>query len=104
MQALVKVSAKPGIRWMVQLGTVALCAMLFIYGYSNTLATAYGPLAASSSGHMHVLVTGCAGFIGSHASLRLLEDGHAVTCVDNFSRGNKGAVRAVKKGARARLR
>ncbi len=33
---------------------------------------------------MRVLVTGAAGFIGSHVAERLLADGHAVTAVDNF--------------------
>lgn len=33
---------------------------------------------------MDVLVTGGAGFIGSHLCERLLNDGHAVTAVDNF--------------------
>jgi len=33
---------------------------------------------------MNVLVTGAAGFIGSHLAERLLADGHAVTAVDNF--------------------
>lgn len=33
---------------------------------------------------MNVLVTGCAGFIGMHVALRLLDDGHSVTGADNF--------------------
>ncbi len=33
---------------------------------------------------MHVLVTGCAGFIGMHLALRLLAHGCRVTGVDNF--------------------
>ena len=33
---------------------------------------------------MRVLVTGAAGFIGSHVAERLLADGHAVIAVDNF--------------------
>lgn len=36
---------------------------------------------------MHVLVTGGAGFLGSHLSDRLIADGHRVTAVDNFSTG-----------------
>ena len=46
---------------------------------------------------MNVLVTGGAGYIGSHAALRLLEDGHAVTVIDDFSRGNAGAIDALRK-------
>jgi UDP-glucuronate decarboxylase len=36
-----------------------------------------------------VLVTGGAGFIGSHLCERLLADGHNVLCVDNFFTGTK---------------
>lgn len=43
----------------------------------------------------HVLVTGGAGYIGSHAVKKLLLDGHAVTVIDNLSRGNKGAIDAL---------
>lgn len=38
---------------------------------------------------MRILVTGGAGFIGSHLSARLLNDGHEVICVDNFFTGRK---------------
>ncbi len=38
---------------------------------------------------MRILVTGGAGFIGSHLCERLLADGHEVICVDNFFTGNK---------------
>ena len=36
---------------------------------------------------MRILVTGGAGFIGSHLSERLVSDGHTVTAIDNFSTG-----------------
>jgi UDP-glucuronate decarboxylase len=36
-----------------------------------------------------VLVTGGAGFLGSHLCERLVEAGHDVLCVDNFYTGNK---------------
>ncbi|GCL39534.1 NAD-dependent epimerase/dehydratase [Sphaerospermopsis reniformis] len=38
---------------------------------------------------MRILVTGGAGFIGSHLIDRLMADGHEVICLDNFYTGNK---------------
>jgi dTDP-glucose 4,6-dehydratase len=37
---------------------------------------------------MRLLVTGAAGFLGSHLTDRLLADGHTVFGVDNLSTGN----------------
>ena len=37
----------------------------------------------------HILVTGGAGFLGSHLCDRLLRDAHDVLCVDNFFTGSK---------------
>ncbi|GAB2213976.1 hypothetical protein Droror1_Dr00018305 [Drosera rotundifolia] len=48
-------------------------------------------------GIIHVLVTGGAGYIGSHASLRLLKDSYRVTILDNLSRGNLAAVRILQR-------
>ena len=53
----------------------------------------------------HILVTGGAGFIGSHATMRLMDEGYAVTIIDNFSRGNPGAIDALRHMApRGKLR
>src|SRR3989344_5336794 len=41
---------------------------------------------------MNVLVTGGAGFIGSHVTKLLLENDHQVAVVDNLSRGKKESV------------
>ncbi len=38
---------------------------------------------------MKIIVTGGAGFIGSHLCDRLLNDGHKVICIDNLLSGNK---------------
>jgi len=39
-----------------------------------------------------ILVTGGAGFIGSHLCERLLQDGNEVLCVDNFYTGRRGNI------------
>ena len=41
---------------------------------------------------MKVLVTGGAGYIGSHAVKRLIDENHEVEVVDNLSRGHRSAV------------
>ena len=39
--------------------------------------------------HKRILITGGAGFIGSHLSEKLLEQGHSVIALDNFHTGRK---------------
>ena len=41
---------------------------------------------------MRILITGGAGFIGSHLCDRLLADGHEVICLDNFFTGRRANV------------
>lgn len=42
---------------------------------------------------MNVLVTGGAGYIGSHAAQMLASKGHRIVTYDNLSRGNRHAVK-----------
>jgi len=52
---------------------------------------------------MNVLVTGGAGYIGSHAVQRLLRDGHTVVAVDNLYRGHQQAIDRLMPSAAGRL-
>ncbi len=46
---------------------------------------------------MSILVTGGAGYIGSHTCLQLLEQGYAVTVLDNFSNSSPEALERVSQ-------
>lgn len=50
-----------------------------------------------------VLVTGGAGFIGSHLCERLLRDGHYVICLDNFFTGHRRNIRHLTEHPRFEL-
>ncbi|CAA0836985.1 UDP-arabinose 4-epimerase 1 [Striga hermonthica] len=70
---------------------------LFIFMLKNSPGTSTSTkFSQHESGVTHVLVTGGAGYIGSHAVLRLLKDSYRVTIVDNLSRGNMGAVKVLQ--------
>ena len=50
-----------------------------------------------------ILVTGGAGFIGSHLCRRLLSEGHEVLCVDNFFTGTKANITELMDNRRFEL-
>ena len=50
-----------------------------------------------------ILVTGGAGFLGSHLCKRLLDEGHDVLCVDNFFTGTKDNVKKLLDETRFEL-
>jgi UDP-glucuronate decarboxylase len=52
---------------------------------------------------MRILVTGGAGFLGSHLCEALLSQGHEVICLDNFYSGNRSNVQQLLKHPRFEL-
>ena len=52
---------------------------------------------------MRILVTGGAGFLGSHLCERLLRDGHEVICLDNFFSGKRANIQHLQGHPRLRV-
>ncbi|KHG26599.1 hypothetical protein F383_05651 [Gossypium arboreum] len=72
----------------------ALCIIMLKHSPSFSTPTHFS---RHEKGVTHVLVTGGAGYIGSHAALRLLKESFRVTVVDNLSRGNIGAIKVLQE-------
>ncbi|XP_021749448.1 UDP-arabinose 4-epimerase 1-like [Chenopodium quinoa] len=79
---------------VIAAGLIAFC--LIMIKQSSTFNSP-SQFSRREMGVTHVLVTGGAGFIGSHAALRLLKDSYRVTIVDNLSRGNLAAVKILQQ-------
>ena len=60
-------------------------------------------LNGKGTGSTRVLVTGAAGFLGSHLCDALLAEGHRVTGIDNFSTGNSANLEHLKNESRFEL-
>ncbi|HEU4621253.1 MAG TPA: UDP-glucose 4-epimerase GalE [Burkholderiaceae bacterium] len=52
---------------------------------------------------MRILVTGGAGYIGSHTTVELLAAGHDVICLDNFSNSSAESLRRVERIAKRQV-
>jgi dTDP-glucose 4,6-dehydratase len=52
---------------------------------------------------MNILITGGAGFIGSHLTDRLLREGHQIVCIDNFISGKRENIAHLMSHPRYRL-
>jgi UDP-glucuronate decarboxylase len=62
--------------------------------YDGAPSTGRGPVRPVHAEQiMHILVTGGAGFIGSHLCDRLIERRHDVVCLDNYFTGSKDNIR-----------
>ncbi|OAY71804.1 putative UDP-arabinose 4-epimerase 1 [Ananas comosus] len=86
---------KPRLLSKILMGTflTAMCIVMLIQSPCHSSPSVFS---IHEPGVTHVLVTGGAGYIGSHAALRLLKDSYRVTIVDNLSRGNIGAIKALQ--------
>jgi UDP-glucuronate decarboxylase len=60
-------------------------------------------MARQYSNRKRILVTGGAGFLGSHLCDRLIADGHEVLCVDNFFTGDKVNISHIAQNSRFEL-
>lgn len=87
---------KPQLLVKILVATLLATVFIFILKQSPGFSGA-SVFAKHDAEGTHVLVTGGAGYIGSHATLRLLKDSYRVTIVDNLSRGNIGAVKVLQK-------
>jgi UDP-glucose 4-epimerase len=52
---------------------------------------------------MHYLITGGAGFIGSHLGERLVRDGHEITLLDDLSTGRDANLAAIKNNPKVKF-
>ena len=52
---------------------------------------------------MHYLLTGGAGFIGSHLAERLLKDGHSLTILDDLSTGREANLAQLRSNSKLEL-
>ncbi|KAH7373983.1 hypothetical protein KP509_17G082300 [Ceratopteris richardii] len=91
------ISSRPRSQLAVKVVVVCSLTLVFMFMLRQSSTAPERVMFSRHDGITHVLVTGGAGYIGSHAVLRLLEDKYRVTIVDNLSRGNLGAVKTLQQ-------
>src|SRR5687767_13991659 len=74
-----------GVSWHI----FALLCFGFISRLTSPASAREPPMPRLRESRKRILVTGGAGFLGSHLMDRLLHDGHDVICVDNLYTGSK---------------
>ncbi|PWA48519.1 UDP-glucose 4-epimerase GalE [Artemisia annua] len=77
---------KKGFARKIVLATCLIVLCIFMLKQSPAFRTP-SPFSRQETGVTHVLVTGGAGYIGSHATLRLLKDSYRVTIVEIVKHG-----------------
>lgn len=93
---IVSANRKRNFAGRILLASVLTAGFIFIFSLSPD-SNSTKAFSRHELGVTHVLVTGGAGYIGSHAALRLLKDSYRVTIVDNLSRGNMAAVKILQE-------
>uniref|UniRef100_A0A3Q2XGE0 UDP-glucuronic acid decarboxylase 1 n=1 Tax=Hippocampus comes TaxID=109280 RepID=A0A3Q2XGE0_HIPCM len=82
------------VKLLFALALIAYIALFFFFFFLNLLfysfSQKYPPVKfLSEKDRKRILITGGAGFVGSHLTDKLMMDGHEVTVVDNFFTGRK---------------
>jgi len=83
------------VRISVDISWVKMC---IIYGYPNAMQSLIQyHIAKCKEENMKILVTGGAGYIGSHTCVLLIEAGHEVVIFDNFSNASTESIYRVEQ-------
>jgi dTDP-glucose 4,6-dehydratase len=77
--------------------------MVHVWAVARATVRTHVLSAQSSRGIVRIVLTGAAGFVGSHLADRLVAEGHTVVGVDNLSSGRRANVAALDRTGRFEL-